>query len=131
MAKKKTNVLVWIGIAGIAGVAIYEYMKSKTAATATTSTSTGSDASQVASSVSVVSSGNGGSGSSTTAPSGITSDMYTAVQNWAIADGRIPVLAMAAANIPSEYAGMYDLIENWWGKKAIPEGSAQQIFWDG
>ena len=55
-----------------------------------------------------------------TLPAGITQDMYTTVMNWAQTDGRAPVLQMAAAMVPSEYAGMYDLITNFWDKGISP-----------
>lgn len=65
----------------------------------------------------------------TSAPSGITSQVYSVVQSWAQTDGRAPVLQMAAANVPSEYAGMYDLITNYWDQNIKP-GSTQVTFWN-
>jgi hypothetical protein len=62
-------------------------------------------------------------------PNGITSSVYSVVQSWAQTDGRAPVLVMAAANVPSEYAGMYDLITNYWDKNISP-GPAQVTFWN-
>jgi hypothetical protein len=65
----------------------------------------------------------------TTLPAGITSQVYSVVQDWAITDGRAPVLVMAAADIPSEYAGMYDLITNYWDTNTAP-GPTQVAFWN-
>lgn len=62
-------------------------------------------------------------------PSGITQAVYSVVQDWATTDGRAPVLAMAAAQVPSEYAGMYDLITNYWDKNIAP-GPTQVTFWN-
>jgi len=62
-------------------------------------------------------------------PPGITQDMYNTVMTWAYADGRAPVKAMATALVPTEYAGMYDIIKNQWGKNAQAT-SAQETFWN-
>ncbi len=62
-------------------------------------------------------------------PAGIDPNVYSIVQGWAMDDNRAPVLRMAAANVPSEYAGMYDLITNYWDKNIQP-GEAQVIFWN-
>jgi hypothetical protein len=64
-----------------------------------------------------------------TLPSGITAAVYSVVQSWAQDDGRAPVLQMAAAEVPSEYAGMYDLITNYWDKNIAP-GATQVTFWN-
>lgn len=60
-------------------------------------------------------------------PAGISATEYQAVQAWATADGRPAVLAMAAAEIPAEYDGMYDIISNnaW----ANPSATQTQ-FWN-
>lgn len=62
-------------------------------------------------------------------PNGIDPTVYAAVQQWAQEDGRAPVLAMAAAAVPAEYAGMNDLITNYWDKNLKP-GVAQVTFWN-
>lgn len=62
-------------------------------------------------------------------PNGIPANVYSVVQSWAQEDGRAPVLNMAAADVPSEYAGMYDLITNYWDAKVQP-GPAQVTFWN-
>lgn len=64
-----------------------------------------------------------------TLPTGITEAVYSVVQDWATTDGRAPVLTMAAAMVPSEYAGMYDLITNYWDKNIAP-GPTQVAFWN-
>jgi hypothetical protein len=64
-----------------------------------------------------------------TTPNGIDPTVYSIVQSWAMTDNRAPVLRMAAAAVPSEYAGMYDLITNYWDKN-IPPGPAQVAFWN-
>lgn len=64
-------------------------------------------------------------------PNGIPPPQYDAVQQWATEDGRAPVLQMAAAAVPSEYAGMYDIITNFWDKgvtRNLPP--AQTLFWN-
>lgn len=67
--------------------------------------------------------------SSSNLPSGITSTMYSVVQSWAQGDGRAPVLRMAAAMVPAEYAGMYDIITNAWDKNIKPNAT-QTAFWN-
>ena len=62
-------------------------------------------------------------------PNGIPQNVYSVVQSWAQTDGRAPVLMMAAADVASEYAGMYDLITNYWDKNIAP-GPAQVSFWN-
>jgi hypothetical protein len=62
-------------------------------------------------------------------PNGIDPAVYSVVQGWAMYDNRAPVLNMAAAGIPSEYAGMYDIITNYWDKNIAP-GAAQLTFWN-
>jgi hypothetical protein len=62
-------------------------------------------------------------------PTGITQAEYSAVQSWAQEDGRAPVLRMAAAQVPSEYAGMYDIITNAWDKNVAPNAT-QLAFWN-
>lgn len=63
------------------------------------------------------------------APNGIDPTVYQVVQKWAQTDNRAPVLRMAAAAIPSEYAGMYDLITNYWDQNKQP-GTVQVNFWN-
>jgi hypothetical protein len=60
---------------------------------------------------------------------GITQSVYSVVNDWAQQDGRAPVLVFAAADIPSEYAGMYDIITNYWDKNIAP-GPTQTQFWN-
>lgn len=62
-------------------------------------------------------------------PADIPPDQYSVVQSWAQEDGRAPVLMMAAANVPTEYAGMYDLITNAWDKNVKPNAT-QVAFWN-
>lgn len=62
-------------------------------------------------------------------PSGISQTVYSTVMSWAQTDGRGPVLAMAAAAVPMEFAGMYDLITNYWDKN-VPPGVPQVQFWN-
>lgn len=62
-------------------------------------------------------------------PNGIPQQVYSVVQSWANDDRRAPVLAFAAANVPSEYAGMYDIITNYWDLNIAP-GPTQTAFWN-
>lgn len=62
-------------------------------------------------------------------PNGIDPTVYATVMKWAQTDGRGPVLAMAAAAVPSEYAGMNDLITNYWNARVSP-GKTQISFWN-
>jgi hypothetical protein len=64
-----------------------------------------------------------------TLPAGITSQVYSVVQSWAQDDGRAPVLRMAAAVIPAEYAGMYDIITNVWDRH-LESNPTQVEFWN-
>ena len=63
-------------------------------------------------------------------PNGIDPNVYSVVMSWAQTDGRAPVLAMAAAQIPSEYAGMYNLITNYWDKNVDPIPQPEVDFWN-
>ena len=64
-------------------------------------------------------------------PGMIDPNVWSVVQSWAQEDGRAPVLNMASAQVPSEYAGMYDIISNFWDKNVkIQPGSAQETFWN-
>lgn len=62
-------------------------------------------------------------------PEGIDANTYSVVQKWAQTDGRAPILAMAAANVPSEYEGMFDIISNYWDTNT-PPGPVQTAFWN-
>jgi hypothetical protein len=64
-----------------------------------------------------------------TLPPGIDPTTYAAVQKWAQADNRAPVLTMAAAAVPSEYNGMADIILNYWDA-GRPIGQTQTDFWN-
>ena len=64
-----------------------------------------------------------------TAASSIDPQTISVVQKWANTDGRQPVLQMAAAMVPSEYAGMYDLIMNFWDAGVAPD-QAHVDFWN-
>jgi hypothetical protein len=66
---------------------------------------------------------------SSSLPAGIPAQVYSTVMSWAQTDGRAPVLQMAAANVPAEYAGMYDIITNAWDKNIKPS-AAQTAFWN-
>jgi hypothetical protein len=129
---KKNTVLI-VGVLGIGSIVAYEWWKKKQAGTTTTTTTTDS-------------SGTGGNylmpptqstmpatGTGTTQASstGISPTVLQAVQAWANADKRAPVLAMANALNPTEYNGMYDIITNFWNKGVkVEQGTAQQVFWD-
>lgn len=66
-----------------------------------------------------------------TSANGIDPTVYQTVQQWAQEDNRAPVLRMAAAGIPAEYAGMYDIITNFWDKGIkVMAGSPQETFWN-
>lgn len=64
-----------------------------------------------------------------TSTSSIDPQTISVVQKWANTDGRGPVLQMAAAMVPSEYAGMYDLIVNFWDAGVSPD-QAHVDFWN-
>ncbi len=63
-------------------------------------------------------------------PNGIDPTVYSTVMQWVNSDGRPPVLAFGAAAVPAEFAGMYDIIVNAWGKGLNPT-TAQSNFWNG
>lgn len=63
------------------------------------------------------------------APNGIDPTVYATVLKWAQGVATPPVLAFAAAAVPSEYAGMYDLIANVWTPGKNPD-SDQIAFWN-
>lgn len=56
------------------------------------------------------------------APNGIDPTVYARVMAWINQDGRPPVLAMGAAAVPSEFAGMYNIISNnLWGNSSVTD----------
>jgi hypothetical protein len=63
------------------------------------------------------------------APNGIDPTVYATVMSWVNSDGRPPVMAFGAAQVPSEYAGMYDIIVNQWMANASPT-PARTAFWN-
>jgi hypothetical protein len=138
--------LMYVGGAGILGLLIYEWWKGNqaTAVTTTTTTTLATSSAPAAGSAAVEipqTVPNSGVSSPMTIllpnpaaaaavpPNGIDVNTYTVVQKWGISDGRAPVLAMLAAAVPSEYAGMYDIIVNAWGANK-PVTQAQTQFWD-
>lgn len=151
MAKKGNNAFLWLAVLGVGGYLLY---KNSTATTTTTNPLTtvpgetaGGTAEDVTpittpitaiispiQTVSPITASAGFAANNVTIdggalPSGITQDMYNTVMTWAHADGRAPVIAMADAMIPAEYQGMYDIINNQWGKHATAT-AAQIKFWD-
>lgn len=110
---KKGNIWIYVGIGGIIALILYERSKASQAATTTITTDSSSTTET----------------STQQAPNGIEQTVYDTVQAWAKADGRAPVLAMAAANNPTEYNGMYNLIVNFW-QKGIPSNATETTFWD-
>lgn len=64
-----------------------------------------------------------------TIPNGIDPTVYATVMKWAQTDGRGPVLAMAAAAVPSEFQGMNNLIVNYWDAN-VPPTPAEVSFWN-
>jgi hypothetical protein len=60
---------------------------------------------------------------------GIDPTVYSVVVDWAQNDGRAPVLRFATAAVPSEFAGMYNLITNFWDKNIAPT-PAEVTFWN-
>jgi hypothetical protein len=61
---------------------------------------------------------------------GIDPVTWSTVQKWAQGDGRPPVLQFAMAAVPAEYAGMYDIISNYWDKGVNPIPQPQVDFWN-
>jgi len=55
----------------------------------------------------------------------ITSGVQSVVMNWVNADGTPPIVAMGQARIPSEYNGMYAIIQGGWNP--TPD---QRTFWN-
>lgn len=132
---KSHNTLLWIGAAGIGGLLLYKWWQGKSAAAvapeAANPVSTLSNPTNIPQSgvIAVPTVQQAQPGQMLQLPSGIDPTMYSVVQKWADTDGRPPVLAMAAANVPAEYAGMYDIISNYWDA-SVPVGATQQTFWD-
>lgn len=129
----KKNTLLIVGVLGIGGVIAYEWWKKNQAAAApTTNSGTGSDfllpATQTTSpATGIPSTPNNSAASTNTIDPGVQSTVVA----WANADGRTPVLHMAQAMVPLEYAGMYDIITNFWNKGVtVVTPSTQQQFWD-
>jgi hypothetical protein len=67
--------------------------------------------------------------SGVTLPAGISQEVYNKVMSWAHSDGRPPVLTMAAALIPAEYNGMYNIITTQWAT-GMQATLLQKTFWD-
>lgn len=138
MAQKKTPWLLYGLLLGGGYVAyrLYENYATGTAAPAAAAAPPAGTALTV---VPVSTSANGGAvdqvaapvtiSTASTVPAGITSQMYSVVQSWAQTDGRAPVLRFASANVPAEYAGMYDIITNCWDKNVKPN-TTQTAFWN-
>jgi hypothetical protein len=151
---KKNNTILWLAVLGVGGYLLYK----NSATTATTSTTNllpapgdtaggnaedlnpiGTPITAVISPVQTVSVTTANAGNApvtqnvttdgTPLPAGITQDMYNKVMTWAYADGRGPIKVMANNLIPSEYAGMYDIIVNQWGANAKAT-AAQTKFWN-
>lgn len=120
-----------MGVLGIGGVVAYEWWKKQqTVSPATTDTSsTGGDYLMPPTQSTLPATGTGVTQTSST---GISPAVIQTVQAWANADKRAPVLAMASALVPAEYAGMYDIITNYWNAGvSVQQGTTQQKFWDG
>lgn len=156
MAKKKNNTIMWLGLVGVVG---YLWYTNKGATTTTTTTALPSlpanqdtagsptdlhpiadpvNAAAIITSPTQTISAAAASAlppttpqtvSNETLPAGISQLVYNTVYTWAYADGRMPVKAMANALVPAEYAGMYDIITNQWGKN-LPATTAQKTFWN-
>lgn len=151
MAKKNNNTLLWVALLGGAGFLWY-----KSSATTTTTTATPgvadtaggpedlhpialpvnsapiySSPTQTISvaTASVLPAAVPQTITADVLPAGISQLVYNTVMTWAYADGRAPIKAMANALVPAEYAGMYDIITNQWGKNQ-PATAAQRTFWD-
>ncbi len=126
----KKNTLLIVGVLGIGGVVAYEWWKKNqgAASSSTATNQTGGDYLMPPTQSTLPATGTGTTQASST---GINPTVLQAVQSWANADKRAPVLAMAAALNPTEYAGMYDIITNFWNAGvSVPYGSQQQQFWD-
>jgi hypothetical protein len=67
--------------------------------------------------------------SNNTGPNGIDPTVYATVLKWAQGVGKPPYLVFASAAVPGEYAGIYDLITNYW-LKSIKPGPQQDDFWN-
>jgi hypothetical protein len=134
MAAKQTPWLMYGLLAGGAYVAYRLYQNYATAATpaATTTTVPATTSTTAPVTSAVLTPGLSPQLPGSVVPAaipGITAQVYSIVQDWATTDGRAPVLAMAAADVPSEYAGMYDLITNYWDQNIAP-GPTQVAFWN-
>lgn len=140
----KNNTLLWVGGAGIAGLLVYEWWKGNQG-TAAAVTNTAPGLNSIAPPpgslttelpISVANTGVGMPLQLTVPnlaaagpPNGIDPTVYTVVQKWGTTDGRAPVMAMLAAAVPSEYAGMYDIIVNAWDA-GVQITQTQDDFWN-
>lgn len=128
------KIFMWVGLLGVAGIGIYEYLQQKKSTTselpATPPTSTA-----VSDQIMTSLPGTLPVNNPTAPPSSgaIPAIEVSTVQNWAAADGRPPVLAMATAMVPQEYDGMYAIIQGW---DSTPPGQTfkptdeQSTFWN-
>lgn len=132
MAQKNHTLLV-VGLLGIGGIVAYEWWKNRTIAPVAVLDTSGTPTTAVMPVNTTTTTVQSGSGQlSTIAPAttqAIDPAVVASVQAWANQDGRAPVLAMAAAMVPSEYQGMYTLINDYWNKGIAP--SQQYVdFWN-
>jgi hypothetical protein len=145
MEKKNKTLLVLAGF-GLAGFGVYEYLKKKnstvliddtgqpvntpysnllpgsTTTTVTTPSKTTQTPGRPFAPAGNTSDGNDWVGTDNTP---ITSAVSTTVMQWVNADGSPPIRAMGAARIPSEFNGMYAIIQGGWNP--TPD---QRTFWN-
>lgn len=132
------NTLLWIGVLGIGGYLLYRHMNAQPAAmTTVVETSPGTIAPAVlapgaglpTAPINAIIQNPIAAAAAVTVPNGIDPNVYSVVMGWVQEDGRAPVLLFGAAAVPAEFAGMYDLITNYWNKNIKP-GTAQVNFWN-
>lgn len=130
MAEKKNHTLLIVGLIGIGGIIAYEWWKGSSAATATTTTAMTTTGLPTDGVIAPPSSAVTATAATPSIPAnGIDPTVWAVVQKWGTTDGRQPILAMLAAAVPSEYAGMYDIITNYWDKN-VALTQTQVDFWN-
>lgn len=127
MKDSTKKILIIGGVAGVAGLAWWWFTQ-RPASTAPGTVATEQPAGSMSSTLAtpaVISVPASGSASQIAAPSGIDPAVEEAVEAWGDADGRTPVLLMINAKVPSEYQGIYGIIQGGWKPTA-----QQTAFWN-
>lgn len=123
---------LWLGLLGVGGYILYRHMQSQqTALVALPAGTAVAPAGQVDASPAAIITQTAAQPAAATVPNGIDPTVYATVLKWAQNDGRPPVLAFAAAAVPSEFNSLYQIMLNFWDTGTrVPNPSPQQQFWD-